>query len=631
MISLSRRWGTRRFLLGFMIALAGALALPVAASAAITVNDNTSGPGPAGSNCAVPTYTGPTTIQTAINAASPGATILVCAGTYNNGGAGTAVVVNKSVTLRGAQAGVDARTRSVPGTSESIIDDDSGGIYIGSGVSDVTIDGFLVKNTTNDSFAAGMATPANANDQEIINNIIEDNIIGLYLNNQAGQTSVVRHNLFFNNNQTGSSAGNGIYADLGTDDVLIDANRFLDQANAGVLLSAAPPITNDRVDITNNQLQNTNSDVNLNVDRVVLLYTHNANVIGNTVTNADATGIQLLGENADTLIANNTVVGDGNFPGIGVRDCTAADSCAGSTDVGPNQRATITGNSLSVNSTGIFVRDHGYSGELFAHFNRIAGNTEGLRLDDVGESVDARNNWWGCNAGPGAVACDSIVQADPGDVTFNPWLVLGISASPTTVPTGGSSTVTASLAQNSAGATPGGNNFPAGIPIAFSATFGTISSPVATASPNATSIFHAGSIPGAGSVFAQLDNQSVSTPLTVTAAALAQQPSGRCENRKTGDSGPDHLVGTSAGDRLKGKGGDDVLKGKGGDDCLSGATENDRLNGGSGEDLLKGGAGDDAIYAKDGEPDRVRCGFGIDVAVVDAQDTVKACETVRRP
>jgi Ca2+-binding RTX toxin-like protein len=113
---------------------------------------------------------------------------------------------------------------------------------------------------------------------------------------------------------------------------------------------------------------------------------------------------------------------------------------------------------------------------------------------------------------------------------------------------------------------------------------------------------------------------------------LAQQSvleeQGRCSVRKTGNSGNNFLAGTDGGDRIKGKGGDDSLRGKGGDDCLSGGTENDRLNGGSGEDLLKGGAGDDVIYAKDGEADKIRCGFGDDQARVDAQDTVSACEHV---
>src|SRR6516165_6322004 len=60
-----------------------------------------------------------TTIQGAIALASSGDTITVAAGTYEE-----AVEVNKTLTLEGAQHGVDARTRSGP---ESIIDTTSVG------------------------------------------------------------------------------------------------------------------------------------------------------------------------------------------------------------------------------------------------------------------------------------------------------------------------------------------------------------------------------------------------------------------------------------------------------------------------------------------------------------------------
>src|SRR5436305_3052560 len=53
-------------------------------------------------------------IQSAVTAAAPGDTVHVCAGTYAGG-----VDVPKTLTLVGAKAGVDARTRSQ--TGESII------------------------------------------------------------------------------------------------------------------------------------------------------------------------------------------------------------------------------------------------------------------------------------------------------------------------------------------------------------------------------------------------------------------------------------------------------------------------------------------------------------------------------
>jgi len=88
------------------------------------------------------------TIQEAIAAASEGDTIVVAAGSYPEN-----VTVDKSLTLRGAQAGVDARDRS---GAETIIEPDEGaGIRILTVAGRVVvIDGFTVRNTLH-----GITTP----------------------------------------------------------------------------------------------------------------------------------------------------------------------------------------------------------------------------------------------------------------------------------------------------------------------------------------------------------------------------------------------------------------------------------------------------------------------------------------
>jgi hypothetical protein len=75
--------------------------------------------------------------------------------------------------------------------------------------------------------------------------------------------------------------------------------------------------------------------------------------------------------------------------------------------------------------------------------------------------------------------------------------------------------------------------------------------------------------------------------------------------------GPVTLVGTDAGNHLTGSSGADTI------------------TGGGGIDVLDGMAGDDTLLARDGLADRVRCGEGIDTAIVDAFDQVSdTCETV---
>jgi len=94
-------------------------------------------------------------IQDAIDSASPNDTIKVAAGEYEE-----VIEIDKALTLLGAQAGIDARTRS--GVAESIIDpNDPGGGAAKSWVvrvqsSDVTVDGFTVQNPTLEYGSAGL-------------------------------------------------------------------------------------------------------------------------------------------------------------------------------------------------------------------------------------------------------------------------------------------------------------------------------------------------------------------------------------------------------------------------------------------------------------------------------------------
>jgi pectin methylesterase-like acyl-CoA thioesterase len=79
-----------------------------------------------------------TTIQAAIDAAIAGDTIEVADGFYDE-----SVDVNKTLTLHGAQAGVDARTRS---GAESVINHACSPVKINA--DNVTLDGFTVQGST---------------------------------------------------------------------------------------------------------------------------------------------------------------------------------------------------------------------------------------------------------------------------------------------------------------------------------------------------------------------------------------------------------------------------------------------------------------------------------------------------
>jgi hypothetical protein len=105
-----------------------------------------------------------------------------------------------------------------------------------------------------------------------------------------------------------------------------------------------------------------------------------------------------------------------------------------------------------------------------------------------------------------------------GPVTFNPWLVLQVTASPTSVPEGGMATVVADLTRNSAGTdTSALGHLPDGIPVSFATTSGTIMPPTGvTASGKAVAQFTAGSTLAPATVSATVDNQTSTATINVT-------------------------------------------------------------------------------------------------------------------
>ena len=126
------------------------------------------------------------------------------------------------------------------------------------------------------------------------------------------------------------------------------------------------------------------------------------------------------------------------------------------------------------------------------------GGGNGLRVDNGGPgTVTATNNWWGCNSGPSAPPCDTAVLSGAGGggatLAFNPWLVLSLGASPSSVVPNGTSALTADFLHKSDATTvvPADIAVLLGLPIAFGATHGSISGAQATiqATGTATATF----------------------------------------------------------------------------------------------------------------------------------------------
>ncbi len=180
----------------------------------------------------------------------------------------------------------------------------------------------------------------------------------------------------------------------------------------------------------------------------------------------------------------------------------------------------LTSNTIINNATGVLVDS---SGSANLKFNRIVGNSTAGVNNSTGGTVDAENNWWGCNGGPGAAfaGCSGTPNGTLGTVDSTPWLVLTTSASPNVIGLGDVSTVTSFLNTNS-NSTPTGPGFvPNGVPVAFVGSLGTVSPTGATTSGGAagTTFFTANAF-GSGGTTTQVDQQIVNAPITVTASCV---------------------------------------------------------------------------------------------------------------
>jgi hypothetical protein len=370
-----------------------------AASTAITV-------GIAGPNCKGPTQ--PTVIA-AVAAAAAGAVITVCPGIYT----GT-VVVNKPLTLRGAQHGVDARAGRTDVARESVIDGNGGaGIQITGTTSGVTVDGFTIQNSGTDTQVHdGIEAFSGGGGFTFVNNVITKTTYGINMNSAGPAPSTVSRSRFDSNNRSGDNGGSGVFICCGPGNNLsITDNLFTGNNSAAVNTAGDPNHLSTGLKIQHNQSVNdatfavvVNAKGAVVSDNVVTFTTkaivtvgsafyigggtNGVQVTGNSVIGGAATGVRVTNVfgtlNVGLVVSGNRIVSRKN--GMQLTGQTSGsiknNDVAQSTAVGilldsDNAGVTVTGNKVAASTT-FDCQDSSTGNKTLGTANTWTGNV-GLR------------------------------------------------------------------------------------------------------------------------------------------------------------------------------------------------------------------------------------------------------------
>jgi nitrous oxidase accessory protein NosD len=399
-----------------------------------------------GSGCAY------TSIQSAINAAAPGATITIGAGSYAEN-----VVVNKSVTLKGSGPHtVVYPAVSNPVCSPGSLCEGAASTIILVQADNVTITKLKLEGD-NPSLTSGVIV--GGKDIDARNGIITNHAVGTF--NNLTVSKVVIADIYlrgvyassggsfnFNHdtveNVQGEGASIAMFNFEGTGvmshNKVVSANdaisanwskgtQFLDnkvsKSGSGIHTDNNGGSGGSADLISGNKISECSKDgYGIWVFAPYLSANVDSNKIKGCYIGIAAFGSQASGEGP--TFSGNTVDGTGAT----TSDPSGTYGAYLTTDLlgfaFGDLTATLSGNSFEHSGTGVLVtqtsptegQPAGGQATVTASNNTIHANTVGAN-GEAGTVVNAENNWWGCKQGPNASpSCDTAT----GTVSFTPWL-----------------------------------------------------------------------------------------------------------------------------------------------------------------------------------------------------------------
>lgn len=315
-------------------------------------------------------------------------TINVAAGKYEE----RAVVATEGVTLNGAKAGVDARTRGAEADNEatqSIIDNTGVLGDAEAAANNVTINGFTLEGPSGHE-PIGVFTGGSSGTQ-VLDNVVQNNTIGLDVPNGSANQAKVKGNLIRRNTLTGSAGGTGMYVENLSNTVLED-NEFTENPSGGVTIigSAAGGGTDENI---------TFDDNDLGAEQGMFIAGAKGVKLEGNVTTAGAS-IDVAGADSNVQINNNVLrngemaIVDGNY--YNPYASTPA-------HIGPNSEVSATGNCIEGHSlAGVGMGSFAGTGPTYEEppFTFYPEPGSPAPHNAMTGPLNAKNNWWGSTSGP---------------------------------------------------------------------------------------------------------------------------------------------------------------------------------------------------------------------------------------